>query len=60
MKFAAWVKQNKNKKIDIARSLGITYRALYNYEQGRRPSLRVAHKIVAVSGGKVSYNELAK
>lgn len=60
MKLTAWIKNRKKSKIDIAAELGITYRALYNYEKGRRPSLVVARRIVEVSEGKVSYNELSK
>lgn len=60
MKLTTWIKNSKVKKVDLADSLGITYRALYNYMKGRRPNLTIARKIVKLSGGQVSYEELAK
>jgi hypothetical protein len=49
------------KKIDIAKALGITYRALYNYDRFRRkPRLEIAEKIVLLTKGKVSYSDLTR
>lgn len=60
MKLNTWIRTSKVKKVDLANSLGITYRALYNYMKGRRPKLTIARKIVKLSDGQVSYEDMAK
>jgi DNA-binding XRE family transcriptional regulator len=60
MKLSAWIKKSKIKRVDVAKQLGITYRALYNYERGRRPLIKIAQRIVKLSGDQVTYDDLAK
>jgi DNA-binding XRE family transcriptional regulator len=59
MKLATYLKRKEISPAVLARRVGCSRQTIYNYMRGtRKPSLRTAMRIVAVTRGKVSLKEL--
>lgn len=59
MKLNLWIKKSKLRQREFARRLGITESHMsYLLDGKRKPSLRLAKKIIRATGGEVTITDL--
>jgi len=60
MKLKEWMLKGGHTPASLGIRLGVHPASVYRYIKGQRPNIRVAQKIIKVSGGKVNLNDLLK
>lgn len=58
MKLSTWIKKNKFTQEQLAKKLGVKQQTISRYVNGYPPKRKLAYKIVAITSGMVTTNDL--